>query len=411
MADFDFDTFLDDVQTYSDRVKSEADDAAERLEALSTVPFTTKVGYAERIAIETDKVSPVFDVDNLPVLEKAVFNWDDAFYDAERFQMPELTSEWFDNLAVILNKEIVEGDPNAIEIYDRLYSLLNSDDSWLSVDLRQAINTSTKSLVVKLTNDIENGGTGISKEVQDAIFNEMYERDNQTTLDSLTKADRATARLGFPLMSDMTMTARDTVLARQEDLQNQRSRQITVLIAERAQQNVQFSENALIQLAGLDQQTFFQTMNSFVQIGDQTRQRLFQAIAAGNDMEQTKVDYALGYARVFSDLTNALLDKYRYEQAARIAEFDGQMKAILTQADIAKTNGLLQQADNELLTKQWQVDMQATTDRTISLMRQSEDATKIRLSAAQSLANFHSSLVEASLTQINAIVSSTTQEE
>lgn len=411
MADFNFDAFLAEVQGYSDSVKAEADDAAERLEALATVPFTTRIGYGERIAIETDKVGPAFDVNNLPVLEKAVFNWDDAFYDAERFQMPVLTSEWFDNLAGILNNEIVNGDQNAVEIYDRLYELLNSDDSWLSVDLRQAINTSTKSLVVKLTEDIENGGTGISKEVQDAIFNEMYERDNQSTLDSLIKADRATARIGFPLMNDMTMTARDTVLARQEDLQNQRSRQITVLIAERAQQNVQFSENALIQLAGLDQQTFFQTMNSFVQIGDQTRQRLFQAIAAGNDMESTKVEYGLGYARVFSDLTTALLDKYRYEQAARLAEYDGQIKAILTQADIAKTNALLQQSDNELLTKQWQVDMQTTTDRTRDLMKQAESATQIRLSAAKSLATFHSNLVAASLTQINAIVSSTTQEE
>ncbi len=406
----DLEAFLNDVQAYSDSVKYEADTAAAQLESLSKLPFVQWVGFASNKLIETDKPEPIVASDELPVLEKSSFDWDNEFFNPDRFKMPQIESSWFDDLETILNQAIAQGDPNSVAIYDRLYSLIDSDDSWLSTELRQAINTATKSLVTKLTSDIETGGTGISDEVQQALFDSLYERDNQAVNDELVKAEGNVSRRGFPLQTDMSQAARDNVLARQDDNLKQRSRDILVRTSDLAQQNTQFAESALIQLAGLDQQTFFATLNGFTTLGEQQQQRLIQLIQAGSDMEKVRVDYSTGYARVFSDLSSTLLDKFKVEQQARIDEFDGQMKAILANADIANLNAQLQQADNELTTKQWEVDARNATEQTKALIGQAMESTRVKLQAATSLSDFYRTLVSASLSQINTLVSTSDNE-
>jgi hypothetical protein len=401
----DLEKFLDDVQRYSDSVKFDADNAASQLESLGSLPFVQWIGFAKNKLIETDKPEPITPSSELPVLEKSSFEWDNDFFNPDRFKMPQIDSQWFTDLEVILNNAIAEGDPNSVAIYDRLYSLLDSDDSWLSTDLRQAINTATKALVAKLTDDIQTGGTGISEEVQQALFDSLYERDNQAVNDELTKALAVSGKKGFPLMTDQSLAARDSVLARQDDNLKQRSRDILVRTSDLAQQNTQFAESALIQLAGLDQQTFFATMNGFTTLGEQQQQRLIQLIQAGSDMEKVKVDYSTGYARVFSDLSNALLTKFKVEQQARIDEFDGQMKTILANADIANLNAQLQQADNELITKQWEVDARNATEQTKALISQAVEATQVKLQAARSLSDFYRTLVSSSLSQVSTLVS------
>jgi hypothetical protein len=93
----------------------------------------------------------------------------------------------------------------------------------------------------KLINDIKNGGTGLSPEIEQAIWDREVERDNKTLQETIEKTiDTWTAR-GFDLPDGVITAEIDKVFRDYEHSRLTRSRDIAIKQAELAQKNTQFT--------------------------------------------------------------------------------------------------------------------------------------------------------------------------
>lgn len=197
---------------------------------------------------------------------------------------------------------------------------------------------------------IESGGVGIDADLQTAIFEADKDRQDQTLRDSLDMAGARTGAKGFRYPTSMTKAVQSEILQKYQFDMRERSREITRLIAELAQKNVQF------------------------------------AIEANIKVESLHSDFAIQYAGLFQNITAALVDKYRAEVSAFIAEYDAKTKMVLAQVDISKASAEVELGEQTLLLKKWDTEVRNATERTKALIEQQGSNTKIQLGAAESLA-------------------------
>lgn len=312
--------FLSAAKIHIDDVASEALDAADRLESIASLPFQIWIDFPAKTAAELTKVPPVSGTEDIPELERVDIDLSMvADFDPSRFQQATYLSSFFDFL-----------EP-------------------------------------KLTDFIENGGPGISEAVQTALFDNMRERDLQLLSDALDQVRGNYGKRGFPLPTSMLRAQENEIVKKYQDDRSNRNREITVLLAERAQD----------------------TMKA--------------AVSAGIRMEEVQSQFSLGFARLFTEVSNQLIAQYRLMQDAALAEFEGQIKTIVTKAQVGEVNARLDMAYNEQVLKQWEIESEQAIEKTKARIAQAEQATQVKLEAARGLSEFYKGMVLGFAGQANGI--------
>lgn len=226
-----------------------------------------------------------------------------------------------------------------------------------------------------LIEQIEDGGPGISAAVQTALWEDQRERDLQLLADSLDKVRSAYGRTGFPLPTQMLSGQENELIKKYQDDYSNRNREITKLIAERA--------------------------SDFVKT----------AISTGTTMEKTRMDFALGFARVYTEITSSIIQQYKAIQDANIAEFRGNIDVILAKLQVGKLNADLELTYQTQVLKKWEIEATVATERTRSLIQEAEQATSVKLEAAKTLATYYAALAASAASQLTGVaMTSTTQD-
>ena len=152
----------------------------------------------------------------------------------------------------------------------------------------------------QLVEFITNETQFIDQTVQDALFQQTRERDLQTLSDAQDASDRVEARRAFPLHNSLSVTANNVVVTNYQNIQSDRNKEITSLIAERAQANSQHS------------------------------------IDAGIRMEDINSRFQLEYGRLYFQAAEYIVRKYQADIGAEVARVNSEIEQIklLTQIDI-----------------------------------------------------------------------------
>lgn len=313
-------SIINQAAAYLSDIKNEALEAADKLESIASLPYQIWIDFPSTKTIELTKASPVTGSEDLPSLSKVEMD-----------------------LSMVGNF-----DPN---------------------NFKQAtyISPFFAFLEPKLEDFIENGGPGISEAVQQALFDNMRERDLQLVADALDMVRSNYGKTGFPLPTSMLRAQENEVVKKYQDDRSNRNREVTALIAERAQD----------------------TMKA--------------AVSSGIRMEEVQSRFSLGFARLFMDVSSQLIQQYRLMQDAEIAEFEGQIKAILAKTQIAEINSRLEYAYQEQLLKQWEIETSAAIEKTKANIQQAAQATEVKLRAATGLSEFYKSMVAGIAGQANGI--------
>lgn len=315
--------FISNVEEYADNAIAEAADAAEALESLSHLPYQTWISTSIDAMPSLSYAAPIDGTDEIPDLKLAEMNYNLDSYDPNLYKTAQYDSPFFKFVLPIIEDQI------------------------------------------------ENGGVAISQSVQDALFYNMRERDLRTMQDALDVAESNVARRGFPLPSSLSQAARKEVIANYQETRDNRNREITALIAERAQQG------------------------------------MLTLIERGTTIEKAQMDFAQALSKVFLDVGNQIVQKFRAEQEAYTAEFEGKIKAILSKLEIEKMNQSIDLANNEQLLKQWELDANASLQRYKGSIDQAIAAGNQRVSAATNLVDFWAKAVASANSQLNAVVTQT----
>lgn len=208
----------------------------------------------------------------------------------------------------------------------------------------------------------------ITKEVQDALFNETHERDLQILSDMTDQVDRQmTGKRGFPLPISMKNAAINELIKKYGDTRDSRNSEITALIAERAHDGVKHS------------------------------------ISEGNKMESVRSQFQLAFGKLYWDAARYIIDKWEAEIRANIAEFNGEIDLIK-----AKTGTDKAMADYDLdYTKMDQEQQLARLKGHIDEMNGNIDtwkqSTAMQIRAAEDAVNYYKSQTIASLGVLNDI--------
>jgi hypothetical protein len=166
-------------------------------------------------------------------------------------------------------------------------------DNFLDAKLREFINTPT---------------TFISDEVQDAIFDQTRDRDLRTFRDALDATDRSMAqKRGFPAITSMHSAAQQEVAHNYTNTKDDRNKEETALIADKAQREQEHS------------------------------------IDAGIKMEDIRSRFQIAAAGLYWQASDYLIRKFEADVRAEITRFNGELD--LLKADTAVKQGM---ADKDL---------------------------------------------------------------
>jgi hypothetical protein len=107
-------------------------------------------------------------------------------------------------------------------------------------------------LEAKLLSDVENGGTGLAADVEDAIWERTRERDNQDFEDASTKLDSKWSGRGFSLPDGVLTELQQDLIVDDRNQRIERSRDILIKQAELAQVNTHFALTSSMNLEQLE---------------------------------------------------------------------------------------------------------------------------------------------------------------
>ena len=242
----------------------------------------------------------------------------------------------------------------------------------LETTLTGWINSKTLAGVDSAGNLLSSGGVGIDSTTQNAIYQNMRQRDLQALSDALDAIASRDAKRGFAYST--SRRASDAVLVEYQQNYENRSWQITAMMSDLAQKNMQF------------------------------------AVQSNISIESLHATFTQGFGQLFLNLKKLIVETFKIEAEERIEEFKAQLEAIIAGYQLAEINGKLTIEYQDLLLKQWEFLTQTGTDHTNSLIAQFQEQTKVRLAAASELVSALSKALQAALLQISGIAldSSTT---
>jgi hypothetical protein len=215
---------------------------------------------------------------------------------------------------------------------------------------------------------IGTGGPGISQSVQDALFNYQRERDTQTANDELLMARQDFAATGFPLPTDMLMAREAEIVTRYGNVRIDRNREILAKMAELAQDSMKALANT------------------------------------GVSIEQVRADFTTKIAKLYIDMTTALIAQAKARIDLHLAEFEGKVKILLAKADIEIKNAEAMSSYQSNLIEKYKVEV----DRDKAKARHNLDTyiSRDNFDAAilQSMSSYLSSVIGTAHSQVNAVV-------
>lgn len=218
---------------------------------------------------------------------------------------------------------------------------------------------------------ITTGGVGIS----DAVQNALWQNNRQRRLLSLADAQDALhskdAKRGFAYF---TGWQDEYPLINQFQMDDENlNYQITAKIADLAQQNVQ------------------------------------QAMSHNIGIEQLQSGFALGFAQVWENLKRLIIEKFKVEVEVRIEEFKALMEGIIAGYQLEEVSGRLSIQFQDLLMRQWEVQLQNNTERTKALISEAENQTHTQLAATGGYVKALADQISAALLQTNGIAVTTSK--
>ena len=321
MADINPQTILAGSKAYADSLKSELSSALSRLESFAAFPLSW-VEFAPSASFIPEKAARI-EAGQLPTLERAVMG-------AEFSDLAQELTEY-------------KGHVFVAPYLDKMQSVLMG---W-----------------------VNDGGVGIDEDVQDAMWEDMRERDLQTLSDALDAAADADAKRGFSYPTKRRMAT--SIIANHQITRDNRNWEITAQLAQLAQQNVQ------------------------------------AAIQSNISIEQLHSGFSLGLSGVWNNIKNRIIEKFRVEQEARIAEFNGLLSTIQAGYEVGKANADIDNRYQDLLAKVYEVEKTISTNRTGALIQQAEHVSKLRLQAAGGYVEGLSKQLSSALLQTNGIAVTT----
>jgi hypothetical protein len=233
------------------------------------------------------------------------------------------------------------------------------------------INSKTLSGVDSAGNLLTSGGVGIDSTTQNAMYQNMRQRDLQALSDALDAIASRDAKRGFAYPT--TRRASDAVLVEYQQNYENRSWQITALMSDLAQKNIQL------------------------------------AIQSNLSIESLQASFTQGFGSLFLNLKKLIVETFKVEADERVEEFKAKLSIILAGYQLSEVNGKLKISYQELLLKQWEILTQTSTDRVKSLIAQAEEGNKIQLEAAKALVSSLESIIQAALFQTNGLVAQINQ--
>lgn len=173
--------------------------------------------------------------------------------------------------------------------------------------------TLLSALQTKLESVIENGGTGLSQDVENAIWDRNREREARSARDALAELDRM-EEMGFSLPPGVYVDGRIKIATETDYVNRGHSREVMIKQAELEQANVQHALTVATQLEG-----------SLLQYTNQVEQRLFDSCKYA-----TEAGISIYNARV--QAYGALVDAYK----ARLAVYESQVRGELAKVEVYK---------------------------------------------------------------------------
>lgn len=218
---------------------------------------------------------------------------------------------------------------------------------------------------------ITSGGVGISDDIQNAMFENDRQRRLLSLSDTLDALHSKDAKRGFAYFTGWEDEYPLLINHNIED--SNRSWKITEYIGNLAQQNVQ------------------------------------AAIGHNISIEQLQSGFALGFAQVWENLKRLIIEKFKVEVEARIEEFKALMEGIIAGYQLEEVSGRLSIQFQDLLMRQWEVQLQNNTERTKALISEAENQTHTQLAATEGYVKALADQISAALLQTNGIAVTTSK--
>jgi hypothetical protein len=228
------------------------------------------------------------------------------------------------------------------------------------------INSKTLAGVDAAGNLLTSGGVGIDSTTQNAIYQNGRQRDLLALSDALDAIASRDAKRGFAYPT--SRRASDAAIVEFQQNYENRSWQITALMSDLAQKNIQL------------------------------------AIQSNMSIEGLHASFAQGFGSLFLNLKKLIVDTFKVEVDERVEVFKAQLSAVIAGYQLSEINGKLSISFQELLLKQWEILTETSTDRVKSLIAQAEEGNRIQLEAAKALVSSLESIIQAALFQTNGIV-------
>lgn len=220
-----------------------------------------------------------------------------------------------------------------------------------------------------IDSSFEDGGPWVKKEVQDALFDDQNERDLQLLNDSMLAVRSTYGKTGFPLPTGMMRGQENELVKKYQFDRANRNREILALMMEKSSQ--WFKEAAQV----------------------------------GVSIEESRMNFTLGWGRLFSDITTAIIARHKAKQDTFVAQFEGDLKVLLSRIETARLNSTLDLTFQDQLIKYWEVESQQSIERVKTLIAETQENTRLQISAAAALSDFYKGISSAAATQITGITS------
>lgn len=218
--------------------------------------------------------------------------------------------------------------------YELLNTNLHTDHVWSSGE--------SKYIWDQIESAFVSGGIGITKDLQNAIFQSDRERKLQTLNDSLQAVNASFGARGFSVPSNLLTGARSEIILKyQQDMENQ-SRDITKLMEEHARLNWQL------------------------------------CVERGISLEQFHADFTSKYDALYLDMVKTSIEKYRNDLEMELINFRANIENITARLEVSKSQATINTAaiSAEIEKAKIEVDM-AEKSAAINIQSHSSEVSRL----------------------------------
>jgi hypothetical protein len=207
----------------------------------------------------------------------------------------------------------------------------------------------------------------IQADVQQALFDQMHERDIQVLNDQTDAVDRKQAERGFPMPTSILMSARNEVIKQHGDKRYDRNSEVTTIIADRAH-------------AGM-----------------------MGALGEGNKMESVRSQFQLEYGKLYWQAAGYIINQWEAEVKAEVARFQGDLDLIKSQTATEEAMAGHDQSYEAMeQAKQLERLRTAVAEMGVNLKTWLQE-TDMRMRSAQDSLNYYKGKVEQTLGILNDV--------